>query len=27
VVDGEDWAVRIESISGQPGSNMPKEVA
>jgi flagellar motor switch protein FliN len=27
VVDGADWAVRIESILGQPENNMEKEVA
>ena len=27
VVDGADWAVRIESILGQPENNMKKEVA
>ena len=27
VVDGADWAVRIETILGQPESNMDKEVA
>jgi flagellar motor switch protein FliN len=27
VVDGADWAVRIESILGQPENNLMKEVA
>ena len=27
VVDGADWAVRIETILGQPESNTEKEVA
>jgi flagellar motor switch protein FliN/FliY len=27
VVDGADWAVRIESILGQPENNLTKEVA
>jgi flagellar motor switch protein FliN/FliY len=27
VVDGSDWAVRIESILGRPENNLPEEVA
>jgi flagellar motor switch protein FliN len=27
VVDGADWAVRIESILGQPDNNLQEEVA
>jgi hypothetical protein len=27
VVDGADWAVRIETILGQPENNLMKEVA